>query len=102
MNAQIEQILDQRAAKLTQILQAELSQPGRGRLYGSHRASAPGDPPAADTGRLRREIDTAAQPGHRRITIKAPYAYDLEFGARTVAPRPFARPAIIKFRRSPR
>ena len=30
-----------------------LSQPGTGRLYGTHRASAPGNPPAVDTGTYR-------------------------------------------------
>ncbi|MBT9490076.1 MAG: hypothetical protein IV093_21430, partial [Rubrivivax sp.] len=43
------------------ILKADiLSRPGTGELYGKHRASAPGEPPAPDTGELRNK--TAADP----------------------------------------
>ena len=92
-------------------LRETLSQPGRGREYGNHRASAPGDPPAVQTGTLRNAV-------HARMVdpltweigvaggVKHPtsgeavgkIALYLEFGTRTLAPRPFVRPTLDAFR----
>lgn len=88
--------------------------PGTGRLYGKHRASAPGDPPAPDMGQLQRSIthevvnDTTV-----RVGTPLKYADALEYGSLrrggkthpragrgalgarlgAIAPRPFMRPA---------
>lgn len=95
-----EQAVAQAAQKLRNGVVEELSKPGKGRTYGRHTASAPGDPPAVDTGRLRQSI-TALKitPGHWRVGTNVEYAIYLEFGTRRVAPRPFFRPAVARLRR---
>lgn len=97
-----------------------LSQHGSGRIYKRtkpdriHQASAPGEPPAPDTGQLRAALghtvdsdgvtlyadigygvdpDTAAErEGDTSIADVAKY---LELGTRHIAPRPFLRPALL-------
>jgi len=72
-----------------------LSQPGEGRVYGKHRASAPGQPPAPDTGELRNK--TNADPSLRRvggdligrIVANSRKASALENGTERMAARPF-------------
>ncbi len=67
------------------------SGPKSGHHYGKHQASAPGEPPASDTGALARSIkvkyDRGA--GTASVVAYAPYAYWLEFGTTKMAPRPF-------------
>ena len=74
-----------------------------GRLYHrrtvTHRASAPGEAPASDTGRLVNSInsylgDQEAFVTAGRGTVK--YAAMLEFGTRFMAARPFMFPALEK------
>lgn len=89
-----------------------LGQNGSGRVYGKHVASAPGQPPAPDTGNLRRNWRQAvlAYPNgkglginiHMRITSDVFYADFLEHGTRKMAARPYrerikakARPQIV-------
>lgn len=72
-----------------------LSRPGTGRNYGRHTASAPGQPPAPDTGALR--ANTSADPILRqdgedtvgRIVANSAQAEALEKGTEKMAPRPF-------------
>lgn len=77
-----------------------LHQSGTGRQYGRHRASAPGQPPATDTGRLaasiREELRRDAQGLVEVIGTNVSYAAYLERGTRNIAPRPFLRPALRK------
>ena len=69
---------------------------GKGQ-YIAHQASAPGEPPAPDYGRLRSSISVSViglSPGLKRILIKAGnatanYAEALEKGSAHVKPRPF-------------
>lgn len=62
----------------------------------SHQASAPGEPPASDTGRL-------AQSGKTRydmervsgfVSFSTEYAEPLELGTEKMEPRPYLRPAL--------
>jgi phage gpG-like protein len=103
------------------ILEGEWKQllltPGRGRMYGTHQASAPGDPPAPDTATMQRSI--THQPideSTLRVGTNIKYAAHLEFGTLPrksqkkpvagrgrlgsrlggVAPRPHARPAFTR------
>jgi HK97 gp10 family phage protein len=77
-----------------------------GRLYKrdkgvTHRASAPGEAPASDTGRLINSINTYVDRSDTSATVVAGrgtvnYAAALEFGTQKVAPRPFMAPALEK------
>ena len=73
-----------------------LSGPKTGRVYGSHQASAPGQPPASDTGRLVSSIRWEFTGSRLAIRLIAGtvYASYLEFGTSIMAPRPFLRRAI--------
>lgn len=66
----------------------------RGKI--THRASAPGQPPANDTGFLEAKIIVSPvdeQKHSVEIRSKAPYSVDLEYGTMNMAARPFLRPA---------
>lgn len=63
-----------------------------------HRASAAGEPPATDTGKLKSSI--VAKEENLRATVEAntEYAKRLEYGDTTMAARPFMHPAAEKQR----
>ena len=74
-----------------------------GRVYRrrtvTHTASAPGEAPASDTGRLVNSINTELETTALTSTVSAgsgivKYARALEFGTRKVAARPFLFPAL--------
>jgi hypothetical protein len=72
---------------------------------GVHQASAPGDPPAPDTGNLRKTIQLAKPQRVReatrigwRIGIAAVYARALEYGYRRLLPRPYVKPVLDQMR----
>jgi HK97 gp10 family phage protein len=69
----------------------------RGRKY--HIASAPGRPPAVDTGRLRASITHEVHKEGDQIVglvgTNVEYAPHLEFGTNKMAARPFLRPALF-------
>ena len=78
-----------------------------GRIYKRrsvvHQASAPGEPPASDTGFLVSNITkTAVEKSGTELSIsiesKAPYSKFLEFGTRKMSARPFLQPALEKNR----
>lgn len=64
-----------------------------------HRASAPGQPPAVDTGTLRASINYYYDKPTRICLVGTPveYAGDLEFGTKRIKPRPYFRPAVYKY-----
>lgn len=106
--AALQQQLANRAQRLRNAVVEELSRPGTGRTYrtghrtaphSTHQASAPGDAPAVNTGRLRQSITALRiSPMNWRVGTNVDYALHLEFGTRTMAPRPFLRPAADKER----
>lgn len=77
---------------------------GRGRnrrviAYGSrpaHQASAPGEPPASDTGNLvnNRRIDLISERLAARLVFSSKYAVYLQFGTDRTEPRPWADRAL--------
>lgn len=76
------------------------SLPKTGKMYGRHQASAPGEPPAIDTGTLQgsggfRKIG----PLKYEVYFSVKYARDLELGTRNIAPRPFVAPAFEAHKR---
>lgn len=60
-----------------------------------HQASAPGEPPATETGNLAISLDSKMiGPTTGEVSVGAEYGAPLEFGsARGLAPRPFLTPA---------
>lgn len=124
--------LDVLGLALERQIKLELSTPGKGRLYRRrrrgpvrtdgrdnrgrflrrgarsgdfHRASAPGDPPAVDTGQLRNQITMERFGLRRRVGPTSEYAPPLEFGTigdgGHIAARPFMRPALRKLEGDP-
>ncbi len=75
-----------------------------GRVYKrrsvTHKASAPGEAPASDTGRLVNSINAYALKDGEAIAVAGrgtvKYAAMLEFGTSKIAPRPFMFPALEK------
>lgn len=77
--------------------------PATGRIYRygkvEHRASAPGEPPAVDTGNLINSgYATQKRLGLWEVGFTAEYAAPLEYGTARIAPRPFLRPALEAYR----
>lgn len=101
--AALERIAEEKAVQGVQraalageaITKANLSRPGSGRVYGKHQASAPGEPPAVDTGRLRNATQADTQVRREgddivgRVVANVEYAHALEVGTERIAPRPF-------------
>jgi len=76
------------------------SRRGRSGIGTFHQASAPGEPPATDTGRLvssisirRSDAGLTSSIGVQNVS-SVKYARFLEFGTRRMKPRPFIRPAF--------
>jgi len=83
-----------------------------GRVYQrrsvTHQASAPGQAPASDTGRLVQSINLRTSSSSMAIEIVAGggsgnvrYANALEFGTKNILPRPFMHPAYMENRKEP-
>ena len=84
--------------------------PKTGRIYKSrhrkgavHQASAPGEFPAADSGRLHQSITTAVvQNDDTRVAVETgantPYALAMEYGTSRIEPRPFMGPSFNEHR----
>lgn len=119
MLQKLEQHVALKAQELRNEIDSNFSRPGTGRVYSHyfrrvggkliivgkrsapHQASAPGEGPAIDTGRLSQSITAVMiKPGHWRVGTNVEYALWLEFGTKWFAPRPFVRPAVEKLRRS--
>lgn len=76
--------------------------PKTGRIYKrntvSHQASAPGESPASDTGRLAQSVTTTYDPANITgfVNVATTYAEALEFGTPRIAPRPYARVSLAE------
>lgn len=72
--------------------------PANGRVYNNHTASAEGNPPRTDTGRLASSIavitDEQARSLEAEIGAYVDYAAHLEYGTRNMGARPFMFPAL--------
>lgn len=74
--------------------------PKTGRIYKrgnvSHQASAPGEAPATDTGRLVQSAAVALDFDEVKgvLSFATAYAAALEFGTDKIAPRPYARRSL--------
>lgn len=76
--------------------------PKTGRIYQrntvSHQASAPGESPATDTGRLAQSITTSYDLPNLAgyVNVSTEYAAALEFGTPRIQPRPYARVSLAE------
>lgn len=76
--------------------------PKTGRIYRhrsvEHQASAPGEAPATDTGRLAQSTTIEYDIENLAATLffRTAYAAALEFGTAKIEPRPYARPALAE------
>lgn len=106
IRTEVSKLIAKTALAIEATAKKSMSQMGQGRWYtgrgkgrGDHRASAPGDPPATDTGRLRASIRTDLTEITRlSATIGTEVAYGrfLEYGTASMAARPWLRPAYDK------
>jgi len=62
-----------------------------------HQASAPGEPPASDTGTLVQRSGTEYDHGRLvgAVVFRTKYAEALELGTENMEPRPFLRPSLV-------
>jgi HK97 gp10 family phage protein len=112
LERQLDQVVRIRADSLRSEIYdvLERSRDGRGRVYvrsggRTHQASAPGDPPARDSGRLQESVKVKRQNSNSYTVGPDPEAFkngfypaNLEFGTLHIAPRPFMRPALEQFK----
>lgn len=87
------------ALKIEATVKKKLSGPGSGRVYYRgegivHQASAPGEPPATDTGRLRASVHHVLEGVAAQVIADTEYAAALEFGTDKIEPRPYMKPAL--------
>lgn len=77
-----------------------LNTPKTGRWYGKHQASAPGEPFASDTGDLLASATTAVDANAltANLNYSSDHAQIMEYGSAKVAPRSYARPALMNKR----
>lgn len=72
--------------------------PKTGIQYGDHRASAPGEAPATDSGNLARNIGIEVDVDRKEASVisRAAYSAALEFGTNDgkLLPRPFMQPSF--------
>lgn len=99
--AQVAALMNKEAARVARNPKAKMRNL---RGLGVHRASAPGQPPAVDTGMLRRsmQIDVSRLKERNprgRVGTNVNYAKGLEYGTRKVRPRPYFRPVARKARK---
>lgn len=69
-----------------------------GRIYkrgdGYHQASAPGEAPASDSGRLAGDVSMSIKGLVARVGTNVEYGRYLEFGTMNILERPWLRPAL--------
>lgn len=82
------------------LVKEELSQPGSGRIYGRHQASAPGEPPAPNFGVLRESTEGEVKIRRGRVTaeisVRGEQAEFLELGTDRIEPRPFLSTVLTR------
>ncbi len=68
--------------------------PATGKVYGDHRASAPGEPPATDEGALVGSIEMTQKGLDAYVFTNKEYGRYLELGTLHIRPRPWLRPSL--------
>lgn len=108
LGAQIKARLVQTAVEYERIMDDMMTEPKSGRLYGAHRASAPGEAPGIMMAFLRKGIRHAIQQidkmrwsvqvGVTEESGRAEISKFVEFGTSRMQPRPMWRPALAIMR----
>lgn len=81
LEAAVSRFVQGTAADIGEKARSAMGGPRSGRLYGSHRASAPGEAPASRTGKYLSGIQVIADSSlEARVGASAPYAPILEYG----------------------
>lgn len=114
-----DELIDSGLSELVDIIRKSMKMPKSGRMYGAHRASAPGQPPAIWTGQLYASISKQRTgPTSGAVYTGVEHARYLEYGTHKrgklkrsktgqflgghidagMRPRPFMRPAARKMR----
>ncbi len=89
LQAGVERFVQKGAAYVKGQLQASMAEPKSGRLYGRHRASAPGQSPAVDSSNLTGSIAVIMQNSlEAKIGTPVEYALWLETGTSRMRARP--------------
>lgn len=101
---QVSEAVEDTAAELQSDIVLSIQQGAKsGRVYKrgnvTHRASAPGQTPASDTGALIGSIynEKVTDLTHS-VGSRLAYSVSLEYGTRKMAPRPYFRPAVERMR----
>lgn len=101
----IAEALEDGALKVrTEVIKAIQSGPASGAVYEkyaprrTHQASAPGQPPMTDTGRLASSVYFEPDANGATVGSRLVYAHYLEFGTSRMAPRPVWLPAAERLR----
>ncbi|KPL70174.1 hypothetical protein ADN00_18920 [Ornatilinea apprima] len=101
-----EAVVKKTTQEIEKISKESMEGPKSGRLYSrgkkTHHASAPGEPPAVDSGNLansiQSEVSMQANGPRGVVFTNTEYAVGLEFGTRKMAARPFMKPAADRMR----
>ena len=97
LEEQASQVVTKTVYDLEAVVKNSISQPGRGRVYGGHVASAPGDPPATWIGDLLNGIKAEmVDPLHGYVESTAEHGPHLEYGTVNMAARPYMTPAVMQ------
>jgi HK97 gp10 family phage protein len=99
VRAQAGRVVRETAQAIAMEAQASMRGPKSGRLYGEHRASAPGEAPAIQSGELVGSVRPEMVGEQEAIVgADADYVGMLEYGTLEMAARPFMTPAAERAR----
>lgn len=104
IETKVQAVVTKYALKIEEKVKKKIAQaPATGRVYTrgegiTHQASAPGEPPASDTGRLVSNIRHVLMGMAAKVIADTEYAAALAFGTDTIQPRPFMKPVLDEIR----
>lgn len=95
----VRDVVMESAHDVESVIKRSMAEPKSGALYGSHRASAPGESPAMDTGTLAASIQVEPTGAtSAAVATNMDYAVHLEYGTVNMAARPAWVPAAEEVR----
>jgi phage gpG-like protein len=95
----VREVVMETAHDVESVIKRDMAEPKTGELYGSHRASAPGESPAMDTGTLAGSIQVEPTGAtSAAVATNMDYAAHLEYGTVNMAARPAWVPAAEEVR----